>query len=252
MRRTYDNSPIVEAVCEFRFDPAPEWDLTIPGLVWERLKDDFPDRRVRPDFPVDLQEKIGQEIVNQMERMSPLMQFYSEDGSALVQIGHYLLGVSHLRPYSSWETFRAMITKGLAAYREVVHPTKLARLGLRYINRVDVSAEKTVDIKEYLNTYPVVPQVGERAAMSSWLQRAQIPYEDVNALLTLHIGSIPHGEHDRLSFMIDLDFSTQEGTAPDIDLSFEWLDNAHGQIEEMFELTITDKTRRIFEEKVKQ
>ncbi len=248
IRRAYNNSPIVEAVCEFRFDPEPEWDLTIPGLVYERLKDDFPERRVRGDFPVEIQERFGQEIVKQMERMAPLMQFYSGDESALVQIGQHLLGISHLRPYSTWEQFQKMIRKALEAYQEVANPTTLQRLGLRYINRIDI-AETAINLEDYFNIYPNVPNLNDERPMSGWLQRVEIPFVDVNALLTIHVGSIKQQGHDGSSYMLDLDFSTQN-ELPVIDRVFEWLDNAHEQIEDMFESSITDQTRKLFNEKV--
>ncbi|QMS90513.1 hypothetical protein HUN01_24125 [Nostoc edaphicum CCNP1411] len=38
-RRQYPNPPIEEAVCEFRFAPDPAWNLTIPGLFYEKIKD---------------------------------------------------------------------------------------------------------------------------------------------------------------------------------------------------------------------
>jgi hypothetical protein len=33
MARTYNNPPLIEAVCAFTFKNAQPWDLTIPGLV---------------------------------------------------------------------------------------------------------------------------------------------------------------------------------------------------------------------------
>lgn len=37
-RRKYKNPPIVEALCEFRFVPSDEWNLTVPGLIFQELK----------------------------------------------------------------------------------------------------------------------------------------------------------------------------------------------------------------------
>ena len=45
MGRRYKNPPIVEALCEFEFISSQPWDLTIPGLIYEKVKDEFPDKR---------------------------------------------------------------------------------------------------------------------------------------------------------------------------------------------------------------
>ncbi|MDR7478213.1 MAG: TIGR04255 family protein, partial [Armatimonadota bacterium] len=37
----------MEAVCEFRLGRAVRWDLTVPGLLYERLKGEFPEREQR-------------------------------------------------------------------------------------------------------------------------------------------------------------------------------------------------------------
>lgn len=38
--RRYSNPPIEEAVCEFRFLPAEEWDLTMPGRLQSEIGDE--------------------------------------------------------------------------------------------------------------------------------------------------------------------------------------------------------------------
>lgn len=39
VQRQYRNLPIEEAVCEFRFAPGSAWNLTVPGLFYEKIKD---------------------------------------------------------------------------------------------------------------------------------------------------------------------------------------------------------------------
>jgi hypothetical protein len=38
MPRRYEETPLVEALCEFRFLGNEAWDWTIPGIVYERIK----------------------------------------------------------------------------------------------------------------------------------------------------------------------------------------------------------------------
>jgi uncharacterized protein (TIGR04255 family) len=47
MSNEYKNPPAIEAVCEFRLSPETEWDITIPGLIYERVKEKFPIKEQR-------------------------------------------------------------------------------------------------------------------------------------------------------------------------------------------------------------
>lgn len=42
MVRKYKHPPIVEALCEFQFIPSQPWDITIPGLLYDRINSEFP------------------------------------------------------------------------------------------------------------------------------------------------------------------------------------------------------------------
>ena len=44
MSRIYRKPPLIEALCEFQF-VEEEWDWTIPGLIYQELKDRFPQKR---------------------------------------------------------------------------------------------------------------------------------------------------------------------------------------------------------------
>jgi hypothetical protein len=45
VRHRYKKSPIAEAVCEFQFRGASDWDWTILGLVYQQIKAEFPQKK---------------------------------------------------------------------------------------------------------------------------------------------------------------------------------------------------------------
>jgi len=246
MKRQYAHPPIVEAICEFRFEPDSQWDLTIPGLVYERMREQFPERRVKHGVQLEVEAEAGEEgIAQRIKGAMPVMQFMTRDRRALVQIGQDILAINHLRPYPTWELYRSMITDTVRSYRQVVDAPRLRRLGLRYINRIDVVASEVL-IEDYIRAYPMVPIPEGAGALSGWVQRVEIPYEDDNGSLVVKSGAVGSDGHTGSSFILDLDFGTQK-YVPSLDDAFMWLDRAHERIEEMFELTITDKTRELFD-----
>ena len=129
MGRPYKNPPIVEAVCEFRFESRQAWDWTIPGLIYADIKGQYPSKKqVKSlEFTVTRQrEAVSQAVTGSVERM----QFISQDGTALVQVGPDVLSVNQLRPYSSWQKFRKEILSVLDTYQELAKPKGLKRVGL--------------------------------------------------------------------------------------------------------------------------
>src|SRR5438093_1211585 len=102
-------SPLIEALCEFRFAPSPSWDWTIPGRLYDEIGRDFPERAqvdgVAVQFVLGPEKASAQPVINGPARV----QMKRADGTAMVQVGPNLLVVNHLRPYVGWETFRPMI-----------------------------------------------------------------------------------------------------------------------------------------------
>ncbi len=90
----------------------------VPGLVFERIKAQFPTRN-KIAGPIDEVERaLTAEAFEEMQRSVPLVRFASNDGQYLVQIGQHLLGVNHLQPYTSWD---AVLLRSLERLRHLVN-----------------------------------------------------------------------------------------------------------------------------------
>lgn len=240
MGRLYRNPPIIEALCEFRFEPSQLWDWTIIGLVYDRIKDEFPERKQQNNIQVAIRAQEA-EITQQWQ-----MQFWRRDNKALVQVGVDLLTVNLLKPYPNWQTFKELIARMLTIYRDIANPKGFQRIGLRYINRIEPPEEKA-RIEDYLLTFPIVPSEMPQT-YSHWFQRMVIPFEQVNGLLVLHAGSVQGERQQKFAFLLDLDFGTLQGNAVALDQALDWLEQAHSVVEQVFEACITDKARTLFEE----
>jgi uncharacterized protein (TIGR04255 family) len=63
--------------------------------------------------------------------------------------------MSHLAPYENWNAVRDEARRLWALYRSIAKPSKLIRLAVRYINRIDMPLPLG-DFKDYLRTVPDV------------------------------------------------------------------------------------------------
>ncbi len=151
MGKRYRKPPLEQFVCEFRFEPGSPWDLTIPGLIYERLQGDFPKRKQEARYESRL-KKAKQGLEHEVTK-SEQMKLLNESESALVQIGQNLIAVVHLRPYPGWEDFLPMINRGLEVYKEVARPAGINRIGLRCVNLVKIPDSK-VELEQYFDFYP--------------------------------------------------------------------------------------------------
>jgi uncharacterized protein (TIGR04255 family) len=238
MARRYERSPLIEAVCEFRFVPADPWDWTIPGLVWQKLAADYPRKQAKPflegagampDLPLDL-------------RGVSRLQFLSESGDRMVQIGSDLLAVNALKPYPGWVTFRDHVLTGLSAYCGVAMPSGLTRIGLRYINRVEVEGPE-VDLSRYVRAAPAMPQ-GLEATVRGFLSISDLDVDGGQRQLRFQLGSAQPERPDTAAFAFDLDMASRDDSAPKLDGVEAWLDRSHELVELAFDATFTDEAHR--------
>ncbi len=244
MGRRYKNPPIIEALCEFRFKPGIPWDLAIPGLVYEKVREDFPKRRQARALETNI--SAGAEGIEQQVRTTDRMQFLREDERALVQVGPDLLTVNHLRPYPTWQEFLPLIRKGLEAYCEAAGPEGIRRIGLRYINHIEIP-EQRIELKDYFEFRPFVgPHLPQD--FGPFILGIQVPYEDSRDTLRLQLANASVETPDTAAVMLDLDYFLARPGEVSLDSVFEWVEMAHSRVEEAFEACITDRLRQMFEE----
>jgi len=239
----YHKPPIVEVVCEFRFVPGDPWDAATPGLVYAELQTVFPLRktlRILQSAVSPAEDGIQQQVLV-VERA----QFLREDEKAFTQVGPNLLAVNHLEPYPTWETFRPLIQHAYSAYREVTGPVGLQRIGLRYINRLEFPAQP-VEFSDFLNFYPFtgpdLPQM-----VHAFDLRVQSAFESERDILRLHLSSLETGESGRPTALLDLDYFLAHPQAIELEAAFDWVNQAHDQIQVVFEACVTDALRATFE-----
>lgn len=244
MGRKYANPPVVEAVCEFRLAPDSTWDLTVPGLVYEKIKDEFPHREQRSIHEVEITQ--GPEGLQQQVRTTERVLFFSDDRKMLVQLGPRLLTINCLKPYPTWAGFRPKIERAFNALINTVEVKGLQRIGLRYINRIEIPTSP-VKLEDYLEFYlflgPRLPQ-----DMANFIAGCEFLYENgrdrCKVQLTPALSSSP--EYQALS--LDIDYFLAKPRGVEVTEAIDWVEGAHDKVEDVFEGCINDRLRAIFQE----
>ena len=251
-RRRYKNPPIEEALCEFRFSPGQEWDLTLPGKLHTEIKEGYPGKpRQQNVVEAAVQTTAGKPPNFVFREGLAKVQLVNDGGTRMVAIGKDVLSVHMLRPYQDtedpkkggWEEFEPRIKAAMEAYWRVAEPVGVLRIGMRYINKVMVPAGK-VSVEDYFKCGP--PQVKELPEdMNGFVSRVEYAYDDAVKLLLTH-ASIEAPEN-HVGFLLDLDVIWE---TPDAITKYDALEKAgdlRARERVAFEAVITDRARELFD-----
>jgi uncharacterized protein (TIGR04255 family) len=245
--KRYKSAPIVEAVIEIRVQPdAPIDPAALKGLA-EELKSTFP--KQIPLQRIQMGVTGGQpggslnQVVSQSQfgfRLAP------PDDSRVLQIRPEGFAFSHLPPYTEWATFRGEAEPLWHQYRKICPTAKLSRCGLRYINRVDIPAER-VEIEDYFSLYPEVPDTIPHNDVVSMSLNVLMPQPDINCMAVINEGFGEPVKPGHLSFIFDLDvFRLGIDKWQDTEL-WEFMDKLRVRKNEIFEQCITDRLRELID-----
>lgn len=234
MGKRYKKSPLVEALCEFQFDQDSVWDFTLPGLIYENLKEIFPQRQ---------QLQIA---TTSPSEMTPLIRFLDNDGKALVQIGQRFLTINCVKPYPSWEEFLPLIKRGFIAYSDAANPKKVRHVGLRFINRIEI-LESGINIENYFKVRPyITPELPSN--LGAFFVGVDIPYEEAGEVLRIQLINTDPDVPNTIAVILEISYLFAQLDVIPLASLFEKINIAHTRIEQAFEACITDELRQLFEE----
>ncbi len=247
----YRNPPIEEAICEFRFKPGPDWNLTIPGKLQTKLGDKYsgkPQQRTVVEVGLEIQAGQPSEL-RHGERLG-MVQLVTEDGKRMVGVGPDILSITMLRPYhdacrpggSGWEEFQRRIADALDAYWSVAEPIGVFRIGIRYINKI-VVPQGTVTVDSYLRC--ALPSVsGLPDQLNNFISRVDYAYGD-GVRLVLSQGSIDV-KPDHVDLLLDLDVIWENSRPVTRNEAIAKAENLRNRERTAFETVITDEARELF------
>lgn len=241
MKESDVKAPVIEVYCEFYFTPNQPLDITVIGLFYEKIKDEFPIKQQQ--IGIDSKPVEGGFSFESRLRV----QFFRPDRSALVQAAPDILTVNHLTPYTSWKEFKPLILNNYEIFRDIINPKGFKRIALGYINRLDFN-ESSIELKDYFNFRPIIPQ-GLPSTHTALTDSLELPHEDGRNALNITLQSMTPEKPNTLSFMLLLNYHTAtlesaERIHPD-NVS-EWTEKAHDSIKEAFNKCLTPECKARF------
>lgn len=245
----YRHAPIVEAVVEFRFEG--EADEKFLDEMARKLKNQFPSqedqKRREFQFEIPVADNVSASARIDKTKDLSVKRLTDGDGARILLISTSTISVSRLPPYDCFDGLRADAESTWNAAHRLTGVRKLNRIGMRYINRIDLPLDesKSVNFEEYLNLHINVPEKYE--AINSYSLVFECPLPEIGCIAKIRSSIGDPALIDHASFFLDIDvIRLAELPVKKADI-FRLLDDMRRAKNEMFEEFITDKARAIFD-----
>ncbi|MGB8225979.1 MAG: TIGR04255 family protein [Sedimentisphaerales bacterium] len=193
-------APIVEAVIAINVIPSVKWNETSLQNELKKRIPDFP--KVEPLRYKRYQLPMGEQNNPIIEDLGCVgFKVHSIDNLHIAQFNKDAFVFSRLKPYEDWGQLSGKALRLLAIYRDLLKPTEVTRIGLRFINRIAVKQEK-IELSDYYK-YPPEPLKELDWMLAGYLHHdvMQVPGTSYSVNLIKTIQDVP-GE---IGLILDID-----------------------------------------------
>jgi len=243
----YKRPPITEAVIDIRFSE------DLPAAELEKVSRDFASVYANRETVKNVVAQIG--VPPNLEA-APTTQFNqhigyrlaSTDVTELLVLWPATLIVSQLAPYPGWGAFFSRFERDWTRWKKAVGYRKIVRVGVRYINRIDVPVppEGYIEESEYLNIYAKYPDIIGNVA--GYFVQFRAPLNDIECDLVVNSGGVPSPLLNHMSIMFDQDIIMERICPQNDDDIYTLLKKIHEKKNGVFEASVTDRARELFQQ----
>lgn len=240
-RRVYSAAPITEAVLELRFADAV--DLAEIEKASKKVAARYPSetRHQSKTAKIDLAAEAAE-----FTDLGISVRRSSVDESDIIVIGPKNFLVSRVAPYQNWEHFFGRISADWKDAKKVFGHRTIERVGLRYINRLDLpQVDNNVTFEDYLNVFVRLPDM--YPVIGPYNLQLEMAVKNPDCMVTINSGVVDPVVPGRVSFLLDIDVAKTDKAPQKTDDLFELLQAMAVKKNEIFESLITDKTRALID-----
>lgn len=246
MPKEYLKPPIVEKVCQFLLTPDTPWDVTIPGQIYDEVKQEF--TRKEPGVLRRVRVTPTPQGAPEVEKMDGV-RFFTDDKKKLIQLTPRNLAINCLKPCPTWDEFSLMIEKVRDILTNATQFESFQAIKLIYVNRIEIpiSSEKKTKIEKYFDFRPFLGQ-NLPEDMLAFVVGCLLPFNEYRDICDVNLTSLlpKKPEPEQGAFLLKLDYHPAKPGAIPVTDAAEWLKTAHENIVKTFEGCIKDPLREIF------
>jgi len=241
------NAPLKEVICQVRFPLILKIAQELPSEFQDAIRGRFPILQHDRTMAIGLSIAPNQPV---QPSISPaIFRFLDKAETRMISLAPDFFALS-TNAYTGWQTFvedLKFVADAMIALYNIHYAT---RVGLRYINILDISNTKSKSFSDLLSI--LQPQ------LTTLLQTKEInePFLGLTQIRTKHEGSVfslqsgivlKEENPDELSFVLDFDQYTEEGADLDADSLVKRCERYHSLAYNAFRWAIKPDKLNIFE-----
>lgn len=242
---TYTTPPIVESVIEYQF--AGDVSESDRSRIAKKLKKRYPSEEIIQEIILE-----GSQNVMRQSMSAVGTKLSSKDRTEILtlsgasrpgpdQFGPATFSASQLAPYCGWEAFLGRFALEWAAVEQVIGHRKLQRIGVRYINRIDIPG-KIDNPSHWIKFGTRLPD--NISPATAFTMQLVIPLDNAQCNILIGIAPSPLPHHSGIIF--DIDVYTIAGISDKNEDRIKILHEFREKKNYIFESGITDAARELF------
>jgi len=203
---TLSKAPIKEAIIDIQVAFEKDISLDSIQLINDEIREDFPIRENKYKWTTGFKLQGAVPQISEHSGSQIGFMFKSADNTKVLQATVEGFTFNKLPPYLTWDSFSKEAKSLWNIYLEKLKPSKINRIGLRYINRIEIPLPIR-ELKDYILTCPdIAPNLPN--ALSNLLMRLEIPVSESEAMviITESIDKVVGGAQEpKLPLIYDID-----------------------------------------------
>jgi uncharacterized protein (TIGR04255 family) len=171
-------------------------------------------------------------------------QFFGKDREKFIKITKNFISISH-NNYHSYEAFTSEFYSVVDALLDKYKDTQISRIGLRYVNKIELQERNPLDWEDYININLLSPlsHFGNSYSLSKAMQDIELNFDDY--LVKFRYGMFnPDFPSPILKKVFVIDIDAYSNHATDINELKTTFDKFHSSIQQLFETNIKEELRR--------
>jgi uncharacterized protein (TIGR04255 family) len=236
----YKKPPIIEAIIEFQLNG--EFKPQTQEKLAKAFKAKYP--RNEHEISIDVQVSPDQQQLGLNQKKTGV-KLTSADGLNIVLLRPTAVVISRLAPYEGWYDLRGTAEAAWQKISKFVDHRDVKRIGVRYINRLDIPHE-TIKTGEWVTVGFVLPP-GVSDDLDEFALRT-ITRQDHQGLI-LGVKSTRSPLIGHCSIILDIDVFCEGESFTTAESLWNMVDVLRDRKNEVFESAVTDATKKLFEPK---
>ncbi|WP_437767588.1 TIGR04255 family protein [Sorangium sp. So ce281] len=175
-------APITEAMVDLRVDLPAGTTVEQLSSLQELLGPIYPEKKSIVEWRGQI-DPTAQQAVSSETKAIKGYQFWSADKLHVVQARLGGFACSRLRPYQNWANLRDEATARWLQYVQVANPTRIGRISIRTINRIELPSPVT-NFEDYFKTFVKIAD-GLPQFLAGMFVRMVVPSGDMSGVITI-------------------------------------------------------------------